>query len=141
MEIRQVTWSEASHPLSEIRREVFIVEQAVPPELELDGQDDGAFHLIALTKEGTAIGCVRMLRDGHIGRMAVLKPWRGQGVGGQLLEQMIKLAKEMSLHGVELDAQCHALPFYQRFGFVVCSETFMDAGIPHKTMKLPLTVN
>jgi predicted GNAT family N-acyltransferase len=77
-----------------------------------------------------------MLSDGHIGRMAVLKSWRSQGVGSAILQTMLNIARQQGYPCVTLDAQTHAIPFYQRFGFEVSSDEFMDAGIPHKQMRL-----
>ena len=84
--VRQVEWAQAQDTLRAIRDQVFIQEQGVPAELEWDGHDEGCLHLLATDAEGRPIGTVRMLPDGHIGRMAVLSPWRRRhGVGTALL--------------------------------------------------------
>lgn len=136
--IKQVQWQEAITPLSFIRRTVFIQEQDVPEELEWDGLDEGAIHLLVRDADGMPIGTARMLSDGHIGRMAVLKAWRQQGVGSAMLLKLIEIAQQQELPRLELDAQTHAIPFYEGYGFVACSDVFMDAGIPHKKMQRQL---
>jgi predicted GNAT family N-acyltransferase len=137
IEIRAVSWIDNSATLSEIRRRVFIKEQQVPQELEWDGADENAQHWLALL-DNEPIGTARMLRDGHIGRMAVLSRARTRGIGSSLLQAAIDCAAQRQLREVYLHAQTHALPFYQRFGFTVEGPEFQDAGIPHRTMRLLL---
>jgi len=84
------------------------------------------------------IGCGRLLRDGHIGRMAVLRECRGRGVGAALLALLVALARERGNDRAILNAQTHALPFYARFGFMPEGLEFTEAGIPHRTMTLTL---
>ena len=84
-----VSWKDAADALSDIRRRVFIDEQGVPPELEWDGLDTSAMHVMATSREGEAIGTARLLPDGQIGRMAVLAQWRGTGVGTAMLQRLI----------------------------------------------------
>ena len=117
-----------------LRREVFVVEQEVPIELELDGADSDCRHLLAFDSEGRPIGTARMEADGHIGRIAVVKSWRRRSVGSQLVEALVESAREAGLTSVDLDSQVHALGFYQKLGFEPRGEVFMEAGIPHQTM-------
>ena len=137
--VREVAWADAETSLAAIRRQVFVVEQHVPEALEWDGLDDDAIHLLATAADGTAIGCARILEQGRIGRMAVLETWRGRGVGRLLLQSAIASCRARGWHNVTLSAQMHALDFYARAGFVVCSEEYLDAGIPHRDMKLNLS--
>ena len=137
IEIRPASWDRDAELLSEIRRRVFIEEQSVPEDLELDGEDATAWHWLAL-QNGEAAGTVRLLRGGHIGRMAVLRRWRGGGVGSALLLATVAYARQQHLRDVYLHAQMHALPFYQRHGFTPEGPEFMDAGIPHRSMRLVL---
>ncbi|MDH5784397.1 MAG: GNAT family N-acetyltransferase [Chromatiales bacterium] len=123
-----------------IRESVFMQEQQVPADLEWDGEDEGAIHLLAYDDTHSAIGCARVLADGHIGRMAVLKPWRDNGVGSALLREAIAVVREFGCDVAFLDAQCEAIPFYQREHFVAEGEVFLDAGIPHRKMRLPLSL-
>jgi predicted GNAT family N-acyltransferase len=123
--------------ISALRRRVFIEEQNVPEHEEWDPADATATHIAAIFHNGEKyqlVGCARILGDGQIGRMAVLKKWRGRGVGAALLQYTIGIARRMQLEKVSLNAQTHAIGFYQRYGFVVDGEEFMDAGIPHRKM-------
>ncbi len=135
--IEIVDWQVAQARISSIRQAVFINEQNVPVELEWDGLDAHCTQLLALSGD-EAVGTARMTAAGKVGRMAVLKPWRGQGVGSQLLSKLIVMGREAQLPYVTLDAQVTAIAFYQRFGFRVVSQSFIDAGIEHQTMTLKL---
>lgn len=137
-QIEQSHWQENEAALRTIRETVFIEEQQVPEELEWDGLDNEATHLLARDLNGTPIATARMLADGHIGRVAVLFSWRGRGVGTALMQQMLNIARQQGLHEIYLDAQLEAIPFYQRLGFSANGEVFMDAGIPHRHMQLTL---
>lgn len=130
-------WRSDRLRLSQIRRTVFIEEQGVPEELEWDAEDAGATHLLAVDGE-LAIGCARLLPDGHIGRMAVLQPWRGIGVGRALLKTALEVAQAEGHNIVRLSAQTHAAGFYARHGFVAESDEYLEAGIPHLAMKISL---
>ncbi len=131
-----VDWSGEKARLSSIRTEVFIEEQQVPPDLEWDGLDETAIHLLALDADGRAIGCVRIIEPNIIGRMAVCKFWRRHGIGDTLLTTAVRLCRQRGHGPIQLSAQTHAIPFYERAGFQVCSEEYQDAGIPHCDMQL-----
>ena len=136
--VRQAPWAEDRESLYAVRFAVFVEEQNVPPELELDEEDERSVHVLALAADGTAVGTGRLLRDGHIGRMAVLKDWRGRGVGSAVMSHLLRLARTAGHRIVKLNAQTHALGFYARHGFVVEGDEFMEAGIPHVAMTLTL---
>jgi predicted GNAT family N-acyltransferase len=136
--IRIVSWNYEAPALRAIRTAVFIQEQQVPEALEWDELDAVSVHALALDAAGQPIGTARLLPDGHIGRMAVLKPWRGQGFGAALLQVLLEELRQRQQKKAMLNAQTYAVPFYQKFGFNVCSEEFMDAGIPHVKMELLL---
>jgi predicted GNAT family N-acyltransferase len=133
--VRLADWTHDQAILQQIRRVVFVDEQEVPESLEWDGIDGDCRHAIAENATGEPIGCARLLPDGHIGRVAVLSRARGQGVGGALLERMIALAAELGHKRVIVNAQTHALAFYERHGFVALGAEFDDAGIPHRVME------
>lgn len=120
-----------------IRKRVFIEEQQVPVALEWDAADSTATHLLA-SIEGHSVACARVLVDGHIGRMAVLPEWRGQGIGAALLLQAIQECQQSGRMHARLSAQTHAIGFYMRAGFVVSSEPYLDANIMHVDMELEL---
>lgn len=138
-EVRRADWAADGARLADIRREVFVVEQQVPEHEEWDGLDTSCRHVIALAPDGSAIGTGRLLPDGRIGRMAVLKSWRGKGVGSALLCELIALARESGFVETRLHAQTHALGFYCKHGYTAMGEEFLEAGIPHYEMCLTLT--
>ncbi|MDH3354648.1 MAG: GNAT family N-acetyltransferase [Chromatiales bacterium] len=133
--IAVANWPKDSKALKQIRREVFIKEQSVPEALEWDGLDESALHLIATSESGQTIGTARLLSDSHIGRVAVVKRWRGHGVGSTLIREMIYQAELLGYRELKLAAQIQALPFYERLGFVAYGDEFMDANIPHLNMR------
>ena len=136
--VRVADWVRDRPALQEVRRAVFVDEQRVPEALEWDGVDGDCRHAIALDATGRAIGCARLLPDGHIGRVAVLAPYRGCGVGDALMQCMLALAVELGHRRVIVNAQTHALAFYERLGFVAIGEEYDDAGIPHRAMERSL---
>ena len=116
-----------------IRYEVFVGEQNVPEELEIDGLDDEAKHVLAFV-DGVPIGTGRILIDGHIGRVAVLKNYRGHGIGKLIMKELIKWAHDMNLEKIWLSSQWHAHSFYLDLGFVCVGEIYEEAGINHIKM-------
>ncbi|MEM1142620.1 MAG: GNAT family N-acetyltransferase [Pseudomonadota bacterium] len=135
--VREAYWPEDAETLRRLRELVFIEEQQVPRDIEWDGQDEGAVHVMA-HQDGTAIGCGRLLADGRIGRLAVLGDYRGQGLGAKLLGAILKLARGRGDLCVYLHAQTHALKFYENAGFSAVGDEFVEAGIPHRHMELML---
>jgi predicted GNAT family N-acyltransferase len=119
-----------------VRFAVFVEEQRVPMEIELDEFDPVSVHALALAADGTVLGTGRLLPDGHIGRVAVLRQARGAGVGSALLTALMDAARARGDREVVLSAQTHAMPFYARFDFVAEGEDYDDAGIPHRQMRL-----
>ena len=133
IEVRIADWQQDNADLRRIREAVFIAEQSVPPELEWDGYDDEAIHFLAL-ENGYPIGTARLLSDGQIGRVSVLRDWRGMNVGDALMRAAIAEAEQRGLREQRLTAQVHATRFYERLGFEVVSEEFLEAGLPHVDM-------
>ena len=132
------TWDRMRDWAMPIRMEVFVLEQHVAPEEELDDMDAASLHAVAFDARGRALGTGRLLPDGHVGRMAVLRDGRGSGVGSALLEVLIVEARGLGYHAVVLHAQSHARGFYERHGFVAEGDEFEEANIPHILMRLPL---
>ena len=128
-------WSEARERARAIRYTVFVEEQGVPVELEWDKWDEPSWHALAFAEDGTPVATGRLLPDGHIGRMAVLKSARGTGVGALVLDALMKKAEELGYPELVLNAQSHAAPFYARVGFAQAGEEFEEAGIPHIEMR------
>jgi len=131
------TWQTHQQQLMSVRKVVFIEEQNVPIELEIDEHDPTSIHLLALDND-KPVATARLLKDGHIGRMCVLIEYRLQGIAAQLLKRLIHTAQQKGFKTLSLHAQINAIPFYQKSGFSVCSEIFLDAGIEHQTMQLEL---
>jgi predicted GNAT family N-acyltransferase len=131
--IELMDWEKAQPLASPIRFEVFVREQRVPPEIELDAQDAVSLHAISFI-ENKAVATGRLLPDGHIGRMAVLKAWRGRGVGGQMLARLVEAARQRGDRQVALSAQVHAVGFYRSHGFRPVGEVYQEAGIDHQAM-------
>ena len=119
--------------ICKIRFEVFVDEQNVPEELEIDGLDDEAKHVLAYSDDAP-IGTGRILIDGHIGRVAVLKKYRGLGIGKSVMQELIKWAQKNNLEKLWLSSQWHAHSFYLDLGFVCEGEIYEEAGIDHIKM-------
>ena len=123
----------------QLRRVVFIDEQGVSEDRELDDQDDAALHLLALL-DGVAVGSARLLVQGEvgkIGRVCVLDAARGAGIGAALIKAAV--ARFRGIEGVtkaKLGAQLQALGFYERLGFQAVGPVYDDAGIAHRDMVL-----
>jgi len=128
------SWGQLGLEAFAVREKVFIQEQSVPAEMELDEFDPVSRHVLARSVDGLPIGTGRLLADGHIGRLAVVAEWRGKGVGQALMDRLLDLAREAGMTRLALHAQTQATGFYRRFGFVESGEEFMEAGIPHVLM-------
>ena len=137
LEIRFVDYLNAQDTIHDIRHRVFTVEQHVDAELDFDGQDEAAFQVIAYWDAQPA-GTGRMLADGHIGRIAVLKEYRKQGTGTLIMQSLIDLASQKNIAKVFLGAQVTAVPFYATLGFEADGDNYMEAGIEHTPMTLTL---
>ena len=138
LKIEIVKWIDGLSQLKNIREKVFIQEQKVTPQLEWDGMDEKAIHFLVFNDKA-AIGCARAIvikNHMQLGRMAVLKEYRGQGIGSALIEKAMTTAKLNELSAIYISAQCHAIDFYKKFGFEVTSDIYLDAEIPHRDMTL-----
>lgn len=132
-------WAACATDAAAVRHEVFVQEQQVPLEEEMDERDVACVHAVAYGPDGAAVGTGRLLPDGHIGRMAVRKPQRGLGVGSLLLASLIDEARRRGHLEVVLAAQVHAQAFYAAHGFLAEGPVFQDAGIDHVNMRRVLT--
>ncbi len=120
-----------------LRNRVFVGEQGVPAELEFDGRDAQAAHVVLLD-EGRVVGTARMFDDGEqavVGRVAVEPGLRGKGLGAVVMEAAERWAGEQGLPAVELHAQQQVVGFYERLGYAGVGEVYLEAGIPHLTMR------
>jgi predicted GNAT family N-acyltransferase len=136
--LEAATWETHGSELYRIRWLVFVEEQGVPEELEQDEFDAACWHVLARDSAGQPIATGRLRQDGRLGRLAVLKPWRGRGVGKALVMWLLALARQKELDTVQLHAQTQASDFYEGLGFRVAGAPFIEAGIPHCKMLLRL---
>lgn len=139
--VERITEIEAGSALMlaafDLRREVFVLEQGVPAELEIDALDPSATHLVAIVGE-TVVGTLRILQQAGIatiGRVAVRAVARGTGIGARLMERAAAIARERGSREIVLHAQVSVAGFYRRLGYVEEGETFEEAGIPHVAMR------
>jgi predicted GNAT family N-acyltransferase len=134
-----------------VRKEVFVGEQGVAEDIEYDAYDAGALHVLAVREDGVPLGTGRLLYGeaaadrtdgdpsvGSLGRLAVTRAARGLGVGAALVRAIEDAARARGLTAVDLHAQTHALGFYERLGYVAYGPEFLDAGIPHRSMRRTL---
>ncbi len=132
-----LSWAAHQLAIAKIRRDVFIVEQGVPEELEWDEYDQSASHfgVIDSVNHEDLIAYGRLLPTGKLTRMAVALSHRRHGHGSALVNHALSLAKSRALLDVHLDAQLTAMPFYRKLGFKAFGNPFWDAGIEHMAMK------
>lgn len=139
-QVALVKWQGSSASLRAVRETVFILEQRVSEALEWDENDPVSVHVLATTlPDENPVGTARLLPDGHIGRMAVLKEQRGKGIGSAMLRCLIDKAGQDGMDEIKLNAQVAAKTFYAKFGFQETGSEFMEAGIPHVKMFLRLS--
>jgi predicted GNAT family N-acyltransferase len=136
-------WAQLGTAAEQVRRAVFVAEQGVPADMELDELDPMVMHAVARRADGTCIGTARLIPEAagtaRVGRMAVLADWRRQGVGAALLWHLFEQAAKNDVQRLVLSAQLTAMPFYRRYGFVEEGSEYLDAGIRHMTMRRALT--
>jgi predicted GNAT family N-acyltransferase len=141
LEILIKPWQETAQEAYLIRKQVFIEEQGVPEDMELDEHDPLAKHALAY-QDGLCVGTGRLVRlDNHhaqIGRMAVLSTYRNQDIGSAILSSLITLAQAEGVSTLVLHSQISAAPFYAKFGFVAEGSIYDEAGIAHRNMILLL---
>lgn len=124
-------WVELQAEAKVIRTQVFVVEQHIDPEIEMDAMDAHCIHAIAYNDDNEPVGTGRLLPDGHIGRMAVLSEYRSAGIGAAILRSLMSFAKLRGQAAVQLNSQTSAENFYLRNGFVREGDEFQEAGIAH----------
>lgn len=136
-----VSWEEGASLLRPLRTTVFVHEQGVPAELEMDERDAVCIHALAVS-DGQAVATGRLLPAeagvARIGRMAVARAWRGKGLGASVLAALMQAARARGDREIELHAQLHAAPFYDKLGYTRVGAVYEEAGIPHVNMRCPL---
>lgn len=141
MQVKIVTNDQELQDAYSIRSKVFIEEQNVPAEEEIDEHEACAAHFVLYDASGAAIaaGRFRVLEGiGKVERICVVKEQRGTGVGKLLMDRIEEYAHDQGISNLKLNAQTQAIPFYAKLGYEIVSEEFLDAGIPHRTMKKSL---
>lgn len=134
IQVVPTSYSENRELIFGIRKAVFVIEQSVPEEIEMDDHDADAQHVLALL-DGKPVGTGRITAEGRIGRMAVLRESRGLGVGREILLALMGMGRGYPVDQLCLSAQCHAIRFYERMGFVARGDIYEEAGIPHRWME------
>lgn len=132
-------WRADHEAILAIRRAVFIEEQKVDENLEIDGKDPDCSHVLLYSGHNKAVGTARLTGDGQIGRMAVLVPFRRLGGGSLMLRSLMSHAADSGFDAVWLNAQESAIPFYEKHGFISEGEPFEEAGITHVRMTRSLS--
>nr|WP_207196539.1 MULTISPECIES: GNAT family N-acetyltransferase [unclassified Peribacillus] len=121
-----------------IRKKVFVDEQNVPIEEEIDQYEEDSTHFVLYNEQEQPVGAGRFrVIDGvgKVQRICVLSTERKNGAGAMIMSAIGEFAEQNKIPQLKLDAQLHAIPFYSKLGYQIVSDEFMDAGIPHKTMK------
>ena len=139
-EVREARGAAERQALLALRHEVFVEEQGVPRELEIDEHDESALQLVAL-EEGRLVGTCRVLEDGDqakFGRLVVARSARGRGIGAALLGEAERRARALGCERMVLAAQTSAVGLYERAGYTARGDVFLDAGIEHMTMEKAL---
>jgi predicted GNAT family N-acyltransferase len=140
MDFKVVETDSELHDAFSIRRTVFVHEQNVPEELEIDEYEDDSTHFILIDGVKTVgAGRFRVIDGiGKVERICVLPEARGTGAGKEIMLGIEQFAKKQLITSLKLNAQTQAIPFYERLGYEIISDEFMDAGIPHRAMKKTL---
>ncbi|TBR43111.1 GNAT family N-acetyltransferase [Marinomonas agarivorans] len=134
MKVLTTDWQSSKAQLTFVRHQVFVLEQGVPEKIEQDGEDEQAVHFVAFGTTAVPTGVCRLQESGKIGRLAVLPAYRHQGYASLLMKKVIQVAREMGLTRVYLHSQADSQVFYEKHGFKVEGDTFMEADIPHVLM-------
>lgn len=138
--IREADYATEEPALRAIRFEVFVDEQHVPPEIEMDDRDPHCIHLLALSgDEAIATARIDIGKSGKVGRLAVRSDWRRQGIGRSLMEHCHEIAARHGLAEVWCHAQVTAVPFYESLGYRITGGPFEEAGIEHRPMAKQLS--
>lgn len=137
MEVKFVQTEEQLQDAFYVRKEVFVHEQHVPEEEEIDEYEQDSAHFVLYDDDDNPAGAGRFRTFdgfGKVERICVMRGARKGGAGKVIMQKIEEFAKEKGITKLKLNAQTHAIPFYERLGYEAVSEEFLDAGIPHRTM-------
>ncbi len=128
-------WDKLEQDAKFIRKQVFIIEQNIPEEEEWDDQDMISDHFVVYDQD-QPIATARLLQNNSVGRVAVLKTYRGQGIGRMIMLEIIRQAHQQDRKFLHLSSQVHAISFYEKLGFSIQGDAYDECGIPHIKMQL-----
>lgn len=128
-------WNKLEQEAKFIRKQVFIIEQNIPEEEEWDDQDMISDHFVVYDQD-QPIATARLLQNNSVGRVAVLKAYRGQGIGRMIMLEIIRQAHQQDRKFLHLSSQVHAISFYEKLGFSIQGDAYDECGIPHIKMQL-----
>jgi len=128
-------WNSSKDQLTFVRKQVFIIEQGIDPRDEWDDKDEDAVHFVSFGTTAVPTGTCRLTEEGQLGRLAVLQAYRHQGYGEMLLNKAIKVAREMGIRKVFLNAQADSQTFYEKQSFKTDGKMFLSAGKMHVKME------
>ena len=128
-------WDKLEQDAKFIRKQVFIIEQNIPEEEEWDDQDMISDHFVVYDQD-QPIATARLLQNNSVGRVAVLKAYRGQGIGRMIMLEIIQQAHQQDRKFLQLSSQVHAISFYEKLGFSIQGDAYDECGIPHIKMQL-----
>ena len=128
-------WNKLEQDVKFIRKQVFIIEQNIPEEEEWDDQDMISDHFVVYDQD-QPIATARLLQNNSVGRVAVLKAYRGQGIGRMIMLEIIRQAHQQDRKFLQLSSQVHAISFYEKLGFSIQGDAYDECGIPHIKMQL-----
>ncbi len=140
IDVRVASWADLADAARAIRTAVFVDEQGIPADLACDDADPGALHAVAYNRLGRPVASGRLLPadvegTARVGRMASLAQVRGSGIGAAVLDALTGAARSRGDRAIELHAMATAMPFYARAGYTPLGEPFVEAGLPHRTMR------
>ncbi|MFK4048805.1 GNAT family N-acetyltransferase [Acinetobacter venetianus] len=135
--VKQGSWDQLQQDAKLIRKLVFISEQNIPEQDEWDDQDAISQHFVVYD-QNQPIATARLLANNSVGRVAVLKAYRGQGIGRLIMLEIIAYAQAQKRPSLQLSSQVHAISFYEKLGFSIQGDEYDECGIPHIEMVMPI---
>lgn len=135
--VKQGSWDQLQQDAKLIRELVFISEQNIPEQDEWDDQDAISQHFVVYD-QNQPIATARLLANNSVGRVAVLKAYRGQGIGRLIMLEIIAYAQAQKRPSLQLSSQVHAISFYEKLGFSIQGDEYDECGIPHIEMVMPI---
>jgi len=135
--VKYGSWDQLQQDAKLIRKLVFISEQNIPEQDEWDDQDAISQHFVVYD-HNQPIATARLLTNNSVGRVAVLKAYRGQGIGRLIMLQIIAYAQAQKRPSLQLSSQVHAISFYEKLGFSIQGDEYDECGIPHIEMVMPI---